>query len=210
MHEAILHESHFQLETDLYQDFNIPAGVTSLAFTIDGSTTDGMLPSGVAPDAFGVSLFDVCTQAPLVGSVDSATDSYYIQDLVPGVQLGKGATGVTIVPGSLPGSWRVSIDVSQLAGQDARLLFRLLSGSDGSQLDSSVPISQVDIVPVTVSLVGINLSPAIGADPIGTTHTVIATLEDQLAGAAAERPCDIQRDRWTQRRCRRCDQSGQR
>ena len=115
-----------------------------------GLTFDDTLPSGATPDAFGASLLDPITQSPLEAPVNNSTDSYYIQDLVNGVAQGHAASGVTVTT-SVGGSLRIALDVSALQGQQADLLFRLIGGSDVTQLKGSVGISDVTIGGVVAS-----------------------------------------------------------
>src|SRR5262249_10214040 len=147
-HKAVLSESAADLEVHLYQDFVIPAGSKVLAFTLSGLTTDEQLLSGEAPDAFGVALLHPLTLAPLTATVDAATDAYYIRDLAPGVSQGEAAAGVTVLAGAQPGSLRIVLNVEALGGQAARLVIRLLGGSNGSRLDGRVAISDVVVTNV--------------------------------------------------------------
>ncbi len=149
VHQAVLSESPSAIEVDLYQDFAIPQGAKVLSFTLTGLTFDDTLPSGATPDAFGASLLDPNTQSPLGSPFNNSTDSYYIQDLVNGVAQGHAATDVTVTPAG--GSLRITLDVSALQGQDAELLFRLVGGSDVTQLKGSVGISDVTIGGVVTS-----------------------------------------------------------
>jgi YD repeat-containing protein len=142
--QAIISESRSDIEADLYQDFIFPQGARSLSFTLDGFTFDNSLPSGATPDAFGVSLLDPTTQNPLVTTVDGQTDSFFIQDVVPGA-LGTAASGVTVTAGTAPGSLRITLDVSSLHGQGVRLVFRFIGGSDASQLKGSAAVSDVSV-----------------------------------------------------------------
>ena len=142
--QAIIAESRSDLEVDLYQDFVLPQGAKSLSFTLDGFTFDNSVPSGTTPDAFGVSLLDPTTDSPLVASVDAQTDSYFIEDVVPGAPSEETA-GVTVTPGTAPGSERITLDVSSLQGQPALLVFRFIGGSDISQLNGSATISEVTV-----------------------------------------------------------------
>ncbi len=140
--QAVIKESPSAPEVDLYQDFLIPAGATTLSFTIDGFTFDNSVPSGVTPDAFGASLLDPVSQAPIAGTADGFTDSFFIQDVIPG-STGEAATGVIVTPGAVAGTERITLDVSSLGGKGARLVFRFIGGSDLRQLMGSAAISDV-------------------------------------------------------------------
>ena len=137
-----LRESPNTLETTAYQDFVIPAGAKRLAFTISGLTYDSLLRAASTPDAFGVALLDPVTHDPLV-PVDTLTDVYFISDLIAGGDRQELVRGVTVQAWGPEGSLRVVLNVEALGGREARLFFRLLGGSDASQLGGSVTISDI-------------------------------------------------------------------
>jgi len=108
------------------------------------------MANGYLPDAFGASLLNPNTLAPLVQTV-SSSDSYYIRDIVDGVAQGQAATGVSVTPVSgLP--TRISVDISSLqAGQHAEVLFRLIGGTDPSS-SSTVTLSDVNVIAAGVAV----------------------------------------------------------
>jgi hypothetical protein len=164
-HQAVLRESPSDTEVDLYQDFLLPQGAQYLTFRLNGFTFDDSVPSGVTPDAFGVSLLDPTTEEPLLATTDTQSDSYFIEDLVPGTQA-EGVSGLVTTRGG-PGAEYVSLDVSSLQGRGVRLVFRLLGGSDVSQLNGSVTVSDVT---VSASL-GV---PTSSVNPLPATTTATA------------------------------------
>jgi hypothetical protein len=178
--QAVIAESPTDTEVDLYQDFTLPQGARYLSFTVDGFTFDHSVPSGVTPDAFGVSLLDSSTQKPLVATVDGLTDSYFIEDIVPGAS-GEAASGVTVTPGTVAGTERITLDVSALQGQAAYLLFRFLGGSDASQLNGSVTISDVTVSSATTTTM---LSSSVNPTDYGEAVTFTATVSTSAAGSA--------------------------
>src|SRR5439155_1302046 len=121
----------------------IPATAQHLSFTVSFLGFDSLFLQGVTPDAFGVALLDPPTWAPLVATVDSFTDSFYTRDLEQDVTEGLAAAGVVVTPGLTPGTWHITLDLGNLGGHAALLAFRLIGGSDGSQLGASVAISDV-------------------------------------------------------------------
>ncbi len=177
---AVLRESSEDLEAALYQDFVLPDSAYFVSFVLSGLAFDANLPNGAMPDAFGVSLVDPCSGVPLVATRDTRTDSYYIRDLVPDANVRDAAAGVLVTPGPVPGSWRITVDVSAQAGQAARLLFRLLSGSDGSQTAATVAVSQVVVgtLPALNVLEDSGTTPLglAGYTPVGTTATTAITV----------------------------------
>ncbi|GEM_PF-4317705 len=136
---ATITESASASETDLYMSFILPTGAQSLQFTINSVSPDSAYASGVLPDAFGAS-FGVITPDPtgvnppavssLVPTVDQTTDSFYTMDVVTNANPALAATGVTV--SSSPGIFaQVSVDLpSNLDGQSAGILFRLIGGTD--------------------------------------------------------------------------------
>jgi Bacterial Ig-like domain (group 3)/Dockerin type I domain len=181
LHQAVLRESPSDIEVDLHQDFAIPQAAKVLSFTLDGLGFDDTLPSGATPDAFGVDLLDPQTQSSLVATVDSFTNSYYIQDVVDGISLGQGATGAAVAPAAAPGSLRISLDVSGLDDQGATLLFRLIGGSDVSQLQGAVGISDVTIDGVTTT--NTTLTAAVSQTAMFSTSNQTATLSAMVTSA---------------------------
>jgi hypothetical protein len=159
--QAVISESLFATEVLLYQDFTIPTGVPTLTFTLVFLTDE---PAGAFfPDGFGVSLLNPTTLASLVPTVDSNTDSFYTRDLVQGTDQGQAAAGVTLSPSPTSIPLTVTLDISSLGGQEARILFRLIGGGDA--FDASVTIDNVsvgtNVVPVpepgslTLAVIGI-------------------------------------------------------
>lgn len=177
---AVLRESSHDLEAALYQDFVLPSSTYFLSFVLSGLTFDASVPNGAMPDAFGVSLVDPCSGVPLVATRDARTDSYYIRDLVPDANTRDAAAGVLVTPGPVAGSLRITVDVSAQAGRPARLFFRLLSGSDGSQTAASVAISQVILgtLPALNVLEDSGTTPLglAGYTPVGTTAATAVTV----------------------------------
>ncbi|WZP00314.1 hypothetical protein EP7_001947 [Isosphaeraceae bacterium EP7] len=142
--KVTLAEHPIDQEVFLYQDFTLPVGAPSLSFTIAGLTSES---DGDPPNAFGAALIDPLTSLSLVPTVDSMTDSFYIRDLVSGVSQGDAAAGVTVSPAAdaLPLTISVAI-AGPLGGQNARILFRLLSG--GTATGSSVTLDGVTLAAV--------------------------------------------------------------
>lgn len=177
---AVLRESAQELEAALYQDFVLPSSAYFLSFVLSGLTLDASVPNGAMPDAFGVSLVDPCSGLPLVATRDPRTDSYYIRDLISGANTRDAAAGVLVTPGPDHGSWRITVDVSAQAGRPARLFFRLLSGSDGSQTAASVAVSQVIVgtLPALNVLEDSGTTPLglAGYTPVGTTAATAVTV----------------------------------
>jgi hypothetical protein len=182
-HRAVIRESPIDAEVDLYQDFVVDARDTTLTFTLSGLTFDASFADEITPDAFGVSLLDPITLLPLTPVATDLTDSYYVRDLVPGADA-QAAAGVVVQPGALPGSVRITLPLDTgLAGATARVNFRVIGGSDFTQLDGSVAVSSVttnqpptDITLSNSSVPENAAGAAIGtlsvADPdVGDTHT---------------------------------------
>jgi hypothetical protein len=144
-HQAVITESRSAIEVDLSQDFLIPTTAKTLTFTLDGSTNDSHVGSGVTPDAFGVALLDPRTLQPLGSVVDGVTDSYYIQDLAPRVSGGMTGSLVSVSAPNAGAARNVAVNVAGLGGQSVRLLFRFIAGSDASQLGGSVTVSDVTL-----------------------------------------------------------------
>ncbi|WP_435009572.1 PEP-CTERM sorting domain-containing protein [Tundrisphaera lichenicola] len=134
---AVLSESPTVSEVTLYQDFMIPVGLQTLSFELIGVGTEDDFP----PSGFGASLLDPGTLASLVTTVDAFTDSFYTRDLDSSTTQGMAALGVSVSPSgdSLP--VKISVDVSALGGEMARILFRLVGG--GSLSESSVSVDNV-------------------------------------------------------------------
>jgi hypothetical protein len=159
--QAVLTESLSAQEVSLYQDFLIPHGAQTLAFTLSGAGVDQRLLSGAAPDAVGVALLNPATLQPLMAPVDAWTDAYYTRDLAPGGGRSAAAARVTVAPWTEPGAVRVIVPLDGLGGQAARLFFRLLAGSDPTQLGGAVAVADVVITgqgdpppPVITTLTG--------------------------------------------------------
>ena len=152
---ATITESVLAQETNLFLDFNVPAGATSLSFILNQVNPDQDILS--PPDAFGASLLDPVTGLSLVSTVDNTTDSFYVRDVVTGVTQGQAADGVTTSPAADALPLLITLDVSKLIGQDARIFFRLIAGGELST--SNVVISDVIVhtrsvpEPGTLSLV---------------------------------------------------------
>jgi hypothetical protein len=163
--QAVLHESRRDSETTLFQDFVIPVGANTLSFTIDGTTFDSLVRSGVTPDAFGVALLDPTTMEPLNDAANIRTDAYYIQDVVQNVLAREVGTGALVSLPDSTGARQVTLDVSGLGGQSARLLFRLIAGSDGTQLNGSVAISNVFLTGPGIPTGGVGTGQGIGGNP---------------------------------------------
>jgi hypothetical protein len=142
-HQAVIRESPVDNEVTLSQAFLLFPGAEKLSFTLNGFATDTVVQVGYTPDAFGVALLNPTNSASLVPTVDASTDSFFIQDIVPTGSTGEAASGVTVADGTIPGSFRISVDVKAQAGQGARLVFRLLGGSDGTQTNGTVILSDV-------------------------------------------------------------------
>src|SRR5262249_9002516 len=106
------------------------------------------------------------TLDPLVPPVDSFTDSYYTQDIDPSIATGQGATGVTIAPGTQTGSLVITFNVSTLENQSARLLFRLIGGSSTTDINSSVAVSNVQVVGSTPLAIFSNNGPVNEGSPV--------------------------------------------
>jgi len=144
---ATITESTFASETDLFLNFTVPTGTQSLQFTLSSVFADSTVANnnanGYAPDAFGASLLNPNTLAPLVPTVDPTTDSFYTRDVVDGVTQGLAANGVT-VSSSLGSLALISVDLSSLNldGQTAEVFFHLIGGTDPSS-SSTVTISNV-------------------------------------------------------------------
>jgi hypothetical protein len=151
---AILSESTTATEVDLFQDFTIPTGATTLTFTLASLTTEPASSSNF-PDAFGASLLKPTTLESLVPTVNTSTDSFYTRDLVDGVTQGLAAPGVTLSPSPTSLPLNFTVDVSSLGGKDTRILFRLIGGGDS--FAATVGVTNVSvtgaIVPEPGSLV---------------------------------------------------------
>jgi hypothetical protein len=118
-----------------------------------------------------VALLNPLTLTPLVATVDARTDSFFIHDLIAN---GEAAAGVSVSPGTGVGSMRLVVDVSALGGQDARLVFRLLAGSDPAYLDASFAVSNVLVAAETdpeIDEISGNTSAAEGTPVISSTST---------------------------------------
>src|SRR5262249_9667568 len=116
---------------------------------------DDLIRQGTTYDSFGVSLLDPMSLNSLVPTVDNFTDCYFIEDVVPGAQ-GLASSGVSSVPGTDPGSLRITLNVDGLGGTGARLLFPFLGGSDPFHPNGSFSIPDVVIsgnTPVTTPTV---------------------------------------------------------
>jgi hypothetical protein len=143
--QAVISESLTDAEVTLYQDFTLPTNVLTLKFQLLGVTTEAET-FGALPDAFNAALLNPGDPTnSLVGTVSTTTDAYYTRDLVDGVA--AGLTGPEVLPGALnPGfPLTISLNVASLAGQDVRLLFRLIGGSEPI-FDSSVTIDNIEII----------------------------------------------------------------
>ena len=139
--QAVISESPIDTEVDLYQDFTVPQGAQTLAFTFQVLGAPSV-PSGDTPDAFGASLLNPQSLQPLVNTVNDSTDSYYVQDVAQGVTQGQAASGVTVASGTVSGTLVITLNVSTLDGDSARILFRLIGGSEVTGL-GAVGVSDV-------------------------------------------------------------------
>ena len=171
-------------QVDVYQGFIFPQNARTLSFIFSVLSVDDSLPSRDTPDAFG-DLPGRPQQPSATGEFrQSFHGLYYVQDVEMGVW-GQAAQRRHSRPRANPGSLLISLDVSALSGQAGLLLFRFIGGSDASQLNGAVTISDVSIKSVSsTSLVadaGANQSVNAGAlvtlngtfnDPgAGLTHT---------------------------------------
>ena len=96
--QAVIAESPTDMEVDLYQDFMLPQGAKSLSFTLDSFTFGTTRSRPVPPPTPSVSPCSTLqTLNPLVSTatVDSHTDSYFIEDVVPGATA-EATSGVTV------------------------------------------------------------------------------------------------------------------
>jgi hypothetical protein len=144
-HQAVIKESASTIEVDLSQAFVIPTTAKTLTFTLDGTTNDHSVASGVTPDAFGVALLNPQTLKPLGSTIDGVTDSYYIKDLAPSIVGGMAGSGVSVSAPNADGARQVGVNLDDLGGQPAELVFRFIAGSDASQLGGSVTVSDVSL-----------------------------------------------------------------
>jgi hypothetical protein len=177
---ATLHESASASEVDLLQNFTLPTDAVSLSFTL--VNWHGENPQGFLPDAFGASLLNPSTLAPLVPTVDSSTDSFYIRDLDPSVPQGEAAPGVTVSPSPSALPLLVTVDLSAVAGQDAQVLFRLIGGGPTPD-EASVTLTNVFITtsgpspvpePSSLALAALSIVPI--ASYFGLRHKRAARL----------------------------------
>jgi hypothetical protein len=132
-------------ETDLSINFTIPTGAQSLQFTFNSAFPDSPPTSGVAPDAFNVALLDPTGTFSLVATVPPS-DSFYTRDITDGLPNEMYTGDVTVSPlaGTL-GVISLNLASQGLDGQNAQLLFRLISGTDPLSA-STVTVSDVIIV----------------------------------------------------------------
>ncbi len=168
-HQAVISESPVDTEVDLYQDFTVPQGAQSLSFTFQVLGAPSV-PSGDTPDAFGASLLNPQSLQPLVNTVNATTDSYYVQDVEQGVTQGQAASGVTVTSGTASGTSVITLDVSALGGDSARILFRLIGGSDVTGL-GAVGVTDVSITGTRLTVFTGLQSPTI---TYGTTTTTLS------------------------------------
>ena len=139
--QGLLFESPYTFEVTLSQAFTLHSDALVLSFRIVRFTPGTNPDNAFLPDAFGVSLLDSVTSAPLTATVLDEPDAYYTRDLIDGAAARKASTGVATV--ALPdGSQRIDLDVARLRGRDVRLRFRLLGGGDVYN-DASITIDDV-------------------------------------------------------------------
>jgi len=165
----------FAVTTSLYQNFQLPANLpanASLSFVLNIVSTDD---SSIQPPGFGAALLDPVTGLSLVPTV-SASDSFYTRDLLDG-NTGLIPSGVTetwvnpaqapaVLTTGVPGKdtptpataqgqqFIVTLAIpSALAGQNAEILFQVVSNGDGLAKASIAAVAvNTSATPVITSL----------------------------------------------------------
>jgi PEP-CTERM motif-containing protein len=135
---------------DLSQSFSIPAGATTLTFSILNLSLDPIPASGITPPFFTADLLDASNNS-LVPAIPLSTD-YYARDLTSLINEGAGAR-VTVTPAnSLTTPITVTLDISSIpVNTVADLVFSVFPNGDGASTNASVEISDVTVNGTIVS-----------------------------------------------------------
>ncbi len=154
---------------DLSQSFTVPAGATTLTFSILGLTTDSV-QSNTLPAFFAADLLDTSAKS-LVPAIPGSTD-FYARDLTDPTFNEAAASGVTVTPpNSATAPITVTLDISAIpAGTTANLVFSVFPDGDPESNGASITLSDVSLngtvatipEPGSIVLLGIGIAGIAG------------------------------------------------